>query len=79
LFEKFNALKSTFRDNHRKAVFRKSGSGADEVFVPSWWHYKRMLFLTDTYTPRKSSGTPIAKIPIAKSPILENEVEGEVS
>lgn len=43
---RFRAMKTTFSSNHRKvAKSKSSGSGAADVFTPSWIHYSEMCFL----------------------------------
>lgn len=46
--KKINILRTTFkRENNKVKKSMVSGSGTDEVYVPSLWHYKELEFLQD--------------------------------
>lgn len=48
-----NSLRSSYRKEKKKvAESQKSGSGADDLYVPSLWYYKLLAFLDDQETPR---------------------------
>jgi len=45
-------LRSYFLKERQKSLKRKSGSGADETCVSSWFAYTPLLFVVDGSTPR---------------------------
>jgi len=46
--KKINILRTTFkRENNKVKKSMVSGSGTDEVYVPSLWYYKELEFLQD--------------------------------
>lgn len=48
LKKKINILQTTFkRENNKIKKSMLSGSGTDEVYVPSLWYYKKLEFLQD--------------------------------
>lgn len=53
---KINSLRGGFRREHKKVLSSmRSGSGSDDVYVPSLWYYDLLLFLRDQDIPRQST------------------------
>ena len=51
--KKINALKSSFRREHKKVVdSKKTGSSAEESYEPNLWYYDILSFVIDSETPR---------------------------
>lgn len=48
---KIKNLRSYFSKERQKTL-KKSGSGADETYVSSWFAYKPLIFIADSSTPR---------------------------
>ena len=56
--KKINNLRSTFRKELKKVNdSKRSGTSADDLYVPSLWYYNELLFLVDQETPDKSLST----------------------
>lgn len=51
---KIKNLRSYFSKERQKSLKRKSGSGADETYVSSWFAYKSLLFVADSSTSRET-------------------------
>ncbi|CAH1107762.1 unnamed protein product [Psylliodes chrysocephalus] len=52
---KFNNLKTNVLQEYRKVQKSKSsGSGTDELYEPTLWYYRAMLFVLDHTVPRKA-------------------------
>ncbi|KAK9685929.1 Alcohol dehydrogenase transcription factor Myb/SANT-like [Popillia japonica] len=52
---KINTLRGGFRREYKKVhMSKKSGSGADDIFVPTLWYYDLLLFVRDQDIPQKS-------------------------
>lgn len=52
---KINSLRSSFRRELKKMKeSRRSGAGADDVYVPHLWYFELLLFVKDHETPRQS-------------------------
>ncbi|CAH1107449.1 unnamed protein product [Psylliodes chrysocephalus] len=52
---KINSLRSSFRRELKKIKeSRRSGAGADDVYVPHLWYFELLLFVKDHETPRQS-------------------------
>lgn len=51
---KIKNLRSYFSKERQKSLKRKSGSGADETYVSSWFAYAPLLFVADSSTPRET-------------------------
>ncbi|KAL1498404.1 hypothetical protein ABEB36_009210 [Hypothenemus hampei] len=48
--QKLAGLKSTFLAEHKKSLNSKvSGVGEDQIYTPSIWYYKRMMFLLEHF------------------------------
>jgi hypothetical protein len=58
--KKINNLRSAFRKELKKVNdSKRSGTPADDLYVPSLWYYNELLFLVDHETPDKSLSTLI--------------------
>jgi hypothetical protein len=56
--KKINNLRSTFRKELKKVNdSKRSGTSADDLYVPTLWCYNELLFLVDQETPNKSLST----------------------
>jgi hypothetical protein len=56
--KKINNLRSTFRKELKKVNdSKRSGTSADDLYVPSLWYYNELLFLVGQETPDKSLST----------------------
>jgi hypothetical protein len=56
--KKINNLRSTFRKELKKVNdSKRSGTSADDLYIPSLWYYNELLFLVDQETPDKSLST----------------------
>ncbi len=51
---KINSLRTAFASEVRKQNIRKSGAGADDIYVSKWRHFNRLYFLRDTVRPGES-------------------------
>lgn len=51
---KIKNLRSYFSKERQKSLKRKSGLGADETYVSSWFAYTPLLFVSDSSTPRET-------------------------
>ncbi|KAL4147839.1 hypothetical protein QTP88_002177 [Uroleucon formosanum] len=54
---KIKNLRSYFSKERQKSLNRKSGSGADETYVSSWFTYAPLLFVADSSTTRETNAT----------------------
>jgi hypothetical protein len=56
--KKINTLRSTFRKELKKVNnSKRSGTSANNLYIPSLWYYNELLFLVDQETPDKSLST----------------------
>lgn len=56
--KKINNLRSTFRKELKKVNdSKRSGAGTDEVYIPTLWYFKDLMFLVDHETPDPSEST----------------------
>ena len=54
--KRLQSLRGTFRKEMNKVTqSKRSGKGADEVYVPTLWYYEKMLFTLDQETPSAST------------------------
>ncbi|XP_031335792.1 uncharacterized protein LOC116165467 [Photinus pyralis] len=52
---KINTLRGGFRREMKKVLnSKRSGAGADDVYVPNLWYYELLLFIKDQELPRQS-------------------------
>jgi len=52
---KINTIRCTFKKEFGKVkASQKSGSGADEIYIPKLWYYDSLKFLKDQEIPRES-------------------------
>ncbi|XP_074041337.1 uncharacterized protein [Leptinotarsa decemlineata] len=71
---KINNLRSSFRKELKKVnKSKKSGSGTDEIYVPTLWYYKLLLFTSDQEEPIQ----PISNDEDAETENSENETDNE--
>jgi hypothetical protein len=62
--KKINNLRSTFRKELKKVNdSKRSGTSADDLYVPSLWYYNELLFLVDQETPDRSWPT-VGRLPV---------------
>lgn len=47
-------MRSYLSKERQKSLKRKSGSGADETYISSWFAYAPLLFIADSSTPRET-------------------------
>lgn len=47
---KIKSLRSYFAKEHGKHIRRTRRNGAGKAYIPSWFAYRHLLFLKDTYT-----------------------------
>ena len=53
--KKLQCLRGSFRKEYNKVLAsRRSGNGADDVYVPTLWYYNLLLFTKDQDTPSAS-------------------------
>ena len=68
--KKIQRLRRSFRKEFKKVVAsRRSGNGAEDVYVPTLWYYKLLLFTKDQDTPSASVSN------MEEEPSLLNEAE----
>lgn len=67
---KINGLRAQFGRELAKVNKTKSGQSTDELYVPSWVHYQRLLFLVPVVKSAKSRGKRKCKIEVEN---LEND------
>lgn len=53
--KKIKSLRSYFAKEHKKVKQKKTGSGAEEVYISHWFAYKPLLFIADTLTPNQTT------------------------
>lgn len=59
--KKINSLRTCFRKEYRKVLASEpTGTGTDDVYVPTLWYYDLLLFLVDQDEPRPS----ISNLPV---------------
>ncbi|PIO37880.1 hypothetical protein AB205_0152470, partial [Aquarana catesbeiana] len=62
--KKIGSLRSTYRKELNKVqASMRSGAEAEDVYVPSLWHYNRMRFLEDQIEGRESLSTLPSSLP----------------
>ncbi|PIO37879.1 hypothetical protein AB205_0152470, partial [Aquarana catesbeiana] len=62
--QKIGSLRSTYRKELNKVqASMRSGAEAEDVYVPSLWHYNRMRFLEDQIEGRESLSTLPSSLP----------------
>lgn len=55
---KLNSMRSCFRKEFKKVQdLKKTGTGSEEVYVPTLWYFDLLMFLKDQEIPRSSVGT----------------------
>lgn len=55
---KFKSLKASFNDNLRKLRYsKKSGSGVDDLYTPTFKYFEEMKFITDQDEPRPGNSS----------------------
>lgn len=42
---KIHNLRNQFNSELKKSLKRKSGDGADNIYIPKWVHFKQLMFL----------------------------------
>lgn len=52
--KKIKSLRSYFAKEHKKVKKRKTGSGAEDIYISHWFAYKSLLFIADTLTPNQT-------------------------
>ena len=53
--KRIQSLRGTFRkEMHKVTQSKRSGKGAEEIYVPTLWYYEKMLFTLDQETPSVS-------------------------
>jgi hypothetical protein len=71
--KKINNLRSAFRKELKKVNdSKRSGTSADDLYVPSLWYYNELLFLVDQETPDKSSST-LGGLPVEEDEDQNNQ------
>lgn len=54
--KKIHTMRCSFRRELKKVINSvRSGSGTDEVYVPSLWYYDMLSFIADSEMPRKGT------------------------
>lgn len=54
--KKIHTMRCSFRRELKKVINSlRSGSGTDEVYVPSLWYYDLLSFIADSEMPRKGT------------------------
>lgn len=75
---KINSIRGSFRREMKKIEeSKRSGAGADEIYVTHLWYYDLLLFTKDQEMPR-SSVSNIENVDIGDDENKENENELEV-
>lgn len=53
--KKINNIRSAFRKEHKKVLkSKRSGSSTEEIYEPTLWYYKLLLFTASQEEPRQS-------------------------
>ncbi|XP_035282905.1 uncharacterized protein LOC118232229 isoform X1 [Anguilla anguilla] len=63
--KKFKNMRTTFQWENKAASSKRSGDGADDVYIPRWKYYKDLLFLKEGGEPNETEDN----IPSQSQPI----------
>ncbi|XP_077312066.1 uncharacterized protein LOC143941123 [Lithobates pipiens] len=67
-------LRTVFKKEYKKIqASKKSGAGAEDVYVPRLWYFKDLMFLADSDNPRESHCTLEASGPSDSGALSEAE------